>query len=417
MSICSVGRRGFLLHAAAFSAAALGGAARANTARPSNTVAILGYDVELKVISEGWDGIYCWFHPHAGAIPDNPPYILMTMQKFLAAHSDVFMPVETSLSRDFGKTWKHLPDNEAALGRRPQPAGIEEGICDFMPKWHAKSGRMLGTGHSVRYKDNKLVGVRPRCTVWSVYNPETGKWTPWQALKMPDDPKFGCAGAGYAQRVDLPDGDILLPIYSKAIPEKKYFATVARCRFDGTNLTYVTHGNEMTIDVSRGFVEPSLARYGSKYYLTLRNDAAAYVAASDDGMHFDTPVKWRFDDGAELGSYNTQAHWVTHDAGLLLCYTRRGAGNDHVIRHRAPLFIAQADPERRVVLRATERILVPNKGAQLGNFSVTEVNENESWVTTSEGMAPPGAEKYGANGRVYVARLLWKIPNAGYLFR
>jgi hypothetical protein len=189
---------------------------------------------------------------------------------------------------------------------------------------------------------------------------------------------------------------------------------VARCRFDGTNLTYVAHGNEMTVDVARGFVEPSLARFGSKYYLTLRNDAAAYVAASDDGLHFDTPVKWRFDDGAELGSYNTQAHWVTHDKGLLLCYTRRGAGNDHVIRHRAPLFIAQVDPERRVVLRATERVLVPNKGAQLGNFSVTDVNENESWVTTSEGMAPPGAEKYGADGRVYVARLLWKTPNAGW---
>ena len=62
----------------------------------------------------------------------------------------------------------------------------------------------------------------------------------------------------------------------------------------------------------------------------------------------------------------------------------------------------------------TERELVPNKGAQLGNFAVVDVSEKETWVTTSEGMSPRGSEKFGANGGVYAARILWEKPNAAW---
>ena len=94
-----------------------------------------------------------------------------------------------------------------------------------------------------------------------------------------------------------------------------------------------------------------------------------------------------------------------------MIYTRRAKDNENVVRHRAPLFIAQVDPERLVVLRATERVLVPNKGAQLGNFAVVDVNERETWVTTSEGMSPGNPAQYGANGRVYAARIIWEKLN------
>ena len=68
--------------------------------------------------------------------------------------------------------------------------------------------------------------------------------------------------------------------------------------------------------------EPSLALFQDKYYLTLRNDARAYVTTSTDGLHF-APVKpWIFDDGQDLGSYNTQAYWLAHSDGLFLAYTR-----------------------------------------------------------------------------------------------
>jgi hypothetical protein len=372
------------------------------------------YNIQLDVVSEGYTDEKCWFHPRAGAIPGATPTVVLTMQKLNVKRSDVFYPVSSLETRDLGKTWSPIVEYTQPLGRRPLDAQREEGICDFTPKWHAKSGMLLGTGHTVFYANDVLMTVRPRDTVWSVYDPKTLTWTSWARLKMPDEPKFSCSGAGSTQRVDLENGDLLLPIYSKNIPDKKYFTTVVRCRFDGQELRYVEHGTEHTVDIVRGLYEPSLATFGGRFFLTMRNDNAAYIAASDDGLHYGEPRPWTFDDGAELGSYNTQAHWVTHSDGLFLTYTRRGANNDNVVRHRAPLFIAQVDPQRLVVLRGTERELAPNRGAQLGNFAVVDVNEHETWVTTSEGMSPGDPSKFGANGRVYAARVLWEKPNRAW---
>jgi hypothetical protein len=374
----------------------------------------VGYKLQLDVVSAGFDGETCWFHPRAGAIPGKVPTVVLTMQKWWLKQSDVFLPVQSQISTDLGKTWTKPVEHKDTLGRHPAVDGIETGICDFTPKWHAKSGTLLGTGHSVQYKDNKLVLVRPRVAVWSVYNAKAGTWTPWAEVAMPDPVKFWNSGAGCTQRVDLENGDVLLPVYYKSKEAKAYSSTVMRCRFDGEKLTYAAHGDELSVDIDRGLYEPSLTKFQGKYYLTLRNDRAAYVAVSSDGLHFTKPVIWHFDDGSELGSYNTQAHWVTHSDGLFLSYTRKGADNDNVVRHRAPLFLAQVDPDRLVVLRKTEQVIVPNKGAQLGNFAVVDVNERETWVTTSEGMSPKGGEKYGADGRVYAARVIWERPNKSW---
>jgi hypothetical protein len=160
-----------------------------------------------------------------------------------------------------------------------------------------------------------------------------------------------------------------------------------RAAFDGLNLRYLGHGTELSVKTARGLYEPSLACFGGRFFLTLRNDETAYVTSSPDGLEYEKPIRWTFDDGAEVGSDNTQAHWVTHENGLFLVYTRRADDNGHVLRHRAPLFMAQVEPARLVLVRASERVLVPNHGAQLGNFAVADVNERETWVTTSEAMS------------------------------
>lgn len=380
------------------------------TAKPVTPVP---YRIQLDVVSDGYDGQTCWFHPRAGAVPGPTPTVVLTMQKWNVKRSDVFYPIASLVSADLGRTWSPIVEHRDTLGRHTLEGKVEEGICDFTPKWHARTGKLLGTGHTVVYDDDRLVATRRRFAVWSVYQPQTRTWTPWQKLAMPAEPRFANGGAGSTQRVDLENGDILLPIYAKEMNAKAFFSTVVRCRFDGERLSYHGHGTELALDVDRGLYEPSLTRFAGRFFLTMRNDRAAYVAVSSDGLHFDAPRKWTFDDGADLGSYNTQAHWVTHADGLFLTYTRRGADNDNMAkaRHRAPLFIAQVDPERLVVVRGTERILVPNKGAQLGNFAVVDVNENETWVTTSEGMAPGNPAQYGANGRVYAARVIWEQPN------
>jgi len=340
------------------------------------------------------------------------------MQKLLLTGSDVFFALNEMRTDDLGKTWRGPTEHAETLGRRNEPDGVIVAACDFWPKWHAKSGKLLGIGHTVRYRDDKVISVRRRETAWSVYDAEKRTWAPWATLEMRDIARFFSAGAGSAQRVDLPDGDILLPIYFKSEEQKTYRTSIVRCSFDGTKLAFRQQGNEMTVEIGRGLYEPSLTRFQGRYFLTLRNDSAGYVASSTDGLQFDEPREWLWDDGTSLGNYNTQTHWVTHSDGLFLVYTRKGAHNDHVFRHRAPLFIAQVDPEKLRVIRSTERVLVPERGARLGNFGVTEVSENETWVTVAEWMQSwsPNVvmkpdNKYGADNSVYAARIQWKTPN------
>lgn len=392
--------------------------ARGEEGAESEATARLDYRIELTTATQGFDGKTCWVHARAGAIPPrsaaNPnetPIVMMTMQKLLLSGSDIFYGLNTVRTADLGRTW-HDPRSETGLKRRSEGNGVEVVLCDFTPKWHAASGKLLGTGHTARYKDNRLMRVRRRETAYSVYDPERNSWTAWATLKMPDKkPRFQNAGAGCTQRVDLPDGDILLPVYFKQPEATQYSSTVVRCRFDGETLKYVEHGDEMTVNVKRGFCEPSLTRFCGRFYLTLRNDEHGYVTHGDDGLHFERPERWTFDDGTELGSYNTQQHWVTHSDALFLVYTRRGANNDHVFRHRAPLFIARVNPERLCVTRATERVLVPERGARLGNFGVVDVSPFETWVTVTEWMQPRGVEKHGSDNSIFVAKIKWNQRN------
>jgi len=344
--------------------------------------------------------------------------VVLTMQKLLLTGSDVFFALNETRTDDLGRTWTAPVEHADTLGRRTEPDGTIIATCDFWPKWHAASGKLLGIGHTVRYRDDKVIPNRQRDTSYSVYDPQRRQWTPWTTMPMPREPRFYNVGAGCVQRVDLPGGDILLPLHFKAEQAQAYTTTVVRCRFDGRTLSYREHGSEHTVPIDRGLYEPSLTVFRGKYYLTMRNDRAGYVAVSDDGLHFDPPRRWLWDDGSELGNYNTQQHWVAHSDGLFLVYTRRGADNDHVFRHRAPLFIAQVDPEAARVMRRTERVLVPERGARLGNFGVTEVNEHETWVTVAEWMQTwgpnhvlPPDNKYGADNSVYAARIIWDRPN------
>jgi hypothetical protein len=377
----------------------------------------LGLDVAAKL----FDGTKCWSHPRAGIIPaageKEFPRVVMTMNSLDLQGSDVFRGMFGLETADLGKTWSNPAEIDSLKPRYEKIEGVERpvAVSDFWPAWHAPSKTLIGTGHTVVYTpDWKVTSPRPRHTSYSFYNSTTGTWNDWKKLQMPDEEKFYNSGAGCAQRFDLEDGSILLPVSFK--PDgKNSRVTVCLCRMEENNLIYTEHGTELEInDNSRGLGEPSLTRFGGRFFMTIRNDNRGFVARSDDGLHFEKYVPWTFDDGSELGSYNTQQHWVTHSDALFLVYTRRGAGNDHVFRHRAPLFMAQVDPEKLCVFRETEQILVPERGARLGNFGVTEISEKETWVTVSEWMQPKGVEKYGSDGSVFVARIRWKKPNKSF---
>src|SRR5690606_2241255 len=158
----------------------------------------------------------------------------------------------------------------------------------------------------------KQVPHFPRASVYSIYDPAARTWTDWTVMPLPDDPKFYSTASACVQRLDLSNGDILLPVYHRPEGNGPFSVTVLRCRFDGSRVEVVESGNTLSLPVTRGLFEPSLTVFQGRYYLTLRNDLAGYVATSDDGLHFGQPKLWTWDDGTDLGNYNTQQHWVAH---------------------------------------------------------------------------------------------------------
>ncbi len=369
----------------------------------------LDYTMEVSQILPGLEAGGSWFQPRAVAIPADrgPPRVVMTIQQ--AIGSDFFSGLSTLRSDDLGMKWS-APREDPGLGWRPLEGGANLGICDITLGWHAPSRMVIGIGHTVRYTSKGFGGIGDRRdTAWITYDPRTDTWSPWKILTFPDTPDGRYfINAVHGQWLIEPDGSLLVPFYALTpnVADAKWkFAfrgAVARMQFAQGELTLAAIGREMTHAVPRGLYEKSITRFRGRYYLTIRNDQTGYVAVSDDGMNFGPIKAWTFDDGSELGSYNTHQKWVTHSDGLFLVYTRRGANNDHIPRHRAPLFIARVDPEKLHVIRRTERIAVPERGVDIGNFDTAMITEDETWITVA------GTVK---SSPAYLTRIRWSQPN------
>ena len=373
------------------------------------------FTVKLETVMKHDDGRFLWFHPRvaAVAVPDQAELaVVMTIQKHLKI-SDYYSGLHVMTREGLNGPWTG-PVLPPELDWRQQPDGVTISVADVTPGWHAPTGKLLAIGCQVRYspKGKQLDDVkRAHQTVYAVLDPKSGRWSPWRVLELPPEEQFNFARNACSQWLTKSDGTLLVPLYVGTSAKDRYSTTVAECRFDGQELLYQRHGNVLRLAVARGLYEPSLIAYGGRYFLTLRNDLRGYVSSSDDGLQFAEPKPWTFDDGAEIGSYNTQQHWLAHSGGLFLVYTRRGANNDHIIRHRAPLFMAQVDSEKLQVIRRTEKVVVPERGAELGNFGAAAISPAESWVTVSEGMFMKDSRQRGAEGATFVARIVWSKPN------
>ena len=160
-------------------------------------------------------------------------------------------------------------------------------------------------------------------------------------------------------------------------------------------------------------VRRSIVRHQDAFYLCIRHDETSYISISKDGLHFSEPIEWLFDDGTPLGCYNTQQHWLSLGGKLYLIYTRRAGFNDHIFRHRAPLFIAEINTEKLRVIRDTEQIAVPVRGARLGNFCCAKLSETEGIVVAAEWMQTTGPDhfnfrrcmEYGSDNSIFIAHL------------
>jgi hypothetical protein len=379
------------------------------------------FTVKLDVVHRELNDEYCWFHPRVAAIPaagkDGQPAVIMTIQKHLAA-DDHYSGMYVMRTDDLGRSW-HGPTEIPELAWGSEPGGVTVSVADVTPGWHAMTQRLVAIGTKVRYSQTGVQLLdKPGShqVAYATFDPVSGRWSSWEFMEIPpgggeDRSKFFLTAPGCVQWLVRADGSLLVPVYFKGPAGSDYAVTILHCAFNGRSLEYLGHGDELKMAGGRGFAEPSLAFYGGKYYLTLRNDSGGYVTSSDDGLKFAPVRPWRFDDGSELGSYNTQQHWLTHSQGLYLAYTRRGANNDHIVRHRAPLFLAQVDVELLRVIRATEQILIPERGVMLGNFGAAAITQHESWVTDAEFILSDSPHPRGADGSVFAARIVWSKPN------
>jgi hypothetical protein len=364
--------------------------------------------IEISTLVAG-DADWDWTQARTASVDADSPFALTTMSQIAPVGAHGYHDVYASLSRDRGRTWS-TPQAIPSLRRTKQPDGYDIVPGDLWPGWHEQTGKILITGKTFNFAGGTKENILREQVAYAVYDPQSSKCGPLRTLAMPERDHQGqsiiAPNAGCHQRVDLPDGTILLPVrYQQNKDRRNYTSIIVRCRFDGATLSYLDHGTEHAIPTRRGLYEPSLTQFGERYFLTLRADDGAYVARSDDGIRFDEHRPWTFDDGSLLGSYNTQQHWATIGGNLHLIYTRRGADNDHVFRHRAPLFIAQVDPEALQVLRETEQILVPEDGATLGNSGVCRLSDTESWVTVAEGRVSLGDRQGNAN-RVFLVKVI-----------
>ena len=227
--------------------------------------------------TDKWD----WWQARTAFVPGDDPLWITTMSETGKGVSHDFHDVYQSLSRDGGRTWSK-PALIKSLQRMRQPDGFEVAPGDLWPTWHAKSGKVLTTGKTFNFAKGKDEKHLLEKVSYAVADPLTKTWGPMKFFTMPEKDHSGrkivACNAGNNQRVDLPNGEILLPVrYVADVQKHNYTSAVARCRFDGETLTYLDHGTELNIPQGRGLYEPSLTEFEGRFFLTLRADHSAYV--------------------------------------------------------------------------------------------------------------------------------------------
>ena len=367
------------------------------------------FEFTRKRLMPGFDGRTCKISP---AIATDGETTLVSYGDLLLTGSDVFTGSYIVKSTDGGETFS-APVKQTGL-----PDKYENGLRfshSASVYYNRTHKRWFGLGVTVPYEHDRhpvlIDGVAPNKCFFCGVDTETCQFTDPRPIDIPFE--YVC-GYNFGQTVELEDGDMLIPFNFTTKENTRMMAVVIRYTFSGDSLRAVKVGTPIIAnEYGRGVCEPSLARLNGRYYLALRTDEVGLFAESEDGYSFGTPKPYVWDDGSVLENYNTQQHWMISKNALYLAYTRRGAHNDHVFRHRAPIFMARFDEKRGCLIRGGEVILVPELGARLGNFCAIAPNENEAWLITAEWMQSWGGklgvcEKYGSDNSFWLAKVFWK---------
>ena len=352
----------------------------------------------------GFDGKTCKVYP--AMVTDGAGTVFLTYQDLLLTGSDVFYDCHIAKSTDGGKSF-----SEPNILKRMDT--YQDGIrktYSLELLYHKHQKKWFGLGCSLSYADDNHPIIRNGVSiaepVMAEFDAALGDWTGIKPLAFP----FACVSAvPMPQLIAFENGDILVPFYYQPEDDLCCRTVTVRYAFGENGLELKEAGEPISgAGYQRGFCEPAVAVFDGTYYMTLRSDEIGMFSESADGLHFSEPKPFVWENGEPIGNYNTMLHWIVGKQGIFLAYTRKGAHNDHVFRHRAPLFMAQFDTETKCLLRDTETILVPELGARLGNFHITDVSADETWLVVAEWMQPIGCEKYGSDNTIWRTRILWK---------
>ena len=378
--------------------------------------------LDIKRIDTDFRGEYCYTHAR-GAF-DGKGFGIITTQPLRLSGNDIFYGMQMLKSFDGGESWGAVEPCEN-LKRKSLGGGYEMGICDATPFYHRATDKIILIGYKNTYLNDEVAPYGTKnATAYSVYDADAGDFGELCEIELPSDigDDFYFCANGCGQCFELDNVEILIPVTHYPMEREglarkdiRMSSAVLRCSFDGEKIRFIEVGESIKLGDGRGIYEPSVTRHKDKFYLCLRNDNNGYVTRSDDGLRFEPVRELCFDDGEAVGNYNTQQHFISAPDALYIVYTRRGAGNDHVFRHRAPLFIAELDTERMCVIRSSESIAVPERGARLGNFGCVSVDGTHGFVIASEWMqsTPPDDKnyrkcmEYGSDNSIFVTRVIF----------
>jgi hypothetical protein len=374
------------------------------------------YRIENEIILHGRRDNQAWFAPAAGVIPgkgNSKPRVFVTVTSLTG---DDVGPHFYLKSDDLGKTWSNpvLCQNWFKV---PMDNNVFERPL-FGLHYHKKTKTLIAIGRTLFVQDqfdnrsqkNERLYSSPEHTgsnIYSLWNADKDDFEPWSRIKMPDNLPMHIFFHGQVHEKE--DGTMLLPaaypgLFGETDQSPDKGLVIIRCAFDGREMRYIEHGNVLPIEAAGGWSKYSMICFNGRYFLTIRHRDRGSVTSSMNGLHFEDYITWCFDDGEELGNYNTGQKWLRHKDCLYLVYTRKSDLSGGVFRSRAPLFMAEVDTEKLRIRRNTERIVFPEKGARMGNFTSANISANESWVISGEWLSQDsGFIKY--TGDLILARI------------
>lgn len=339
-------------------------------------------------------GLY--FHPAVTKLHDGR--LFATMQDING--SDHYGNPMFTISGDGGKTWLVPQEIPALVSHELIGTPFTQAVADPRP-FTLQDGSVVVFGCTTFYTVqgnsswDKTVSAAPPAeeAVYAIWHPENGQWSNIGSLKLNG---FTSLRTACTQAVLLDEDKIIVPIYLNSgeivdhfgYQSPRFISITGIYRKKGDVLELVAQSNILKIPVGRGCIEPSMVRLPQGgYAITLRaEDGQMHQALSSDGLNWSEIRPWKWDDGSAIKTDSTQQHWATVGDKVFLLYTRADGSNEHIMRFRAPLYIAEADVKNAQLIRATEQVLFPrqqinNTDMHYGNFHCTQLSADCALAT------------------------------------